>query len=385
MRPKLNVNIVHPSLNVHGGAELVCLEMIKIFKINKYKVNLYTIDKINYDLIARSYGDHIKADNSFYLTNQQVGTKASLVRLFYFGYLYVKLLLLSKKTNELTINNFGDVLPIIADFSFIHSVPLFSLWADSNQNPYQIRYWRVISKIYYLAFYLLKSMFGLSTIITNSHYNAEIIRNSILKNPFIVYPPIKFHSKGISTNVKREMVITVSRINKMKNLEIIPQIAALMRNNGYFSILGRVYAHSKVVIETITKRAEMKGASKKIKIIGDPERSMIEDAYSVASIYLSTQPTEAFGVAIVEAIMHGCVPITPRMGGPWVDILEEKQGWFGFGYSSAQQAALFIQLLFSNEAIRNKISERAKNIAMSCDIQVFNKKMIQLTNLCLQV
>ena len=42
---KMEVNIIHPSLNVHGGAEIMCLEMIKIFRNYNYIVNLYTLDK----------------------------------------------------------------------------------------------------------------------------------------------------------------------------------------------------------------------------------------------------------------------------------------------------------------------------------------------------
>ena len=110
----------------------------------------------------------------------------------------------------------------------------------------------------------------------------------------------------------------------------------------------------------------------------NPTRKMIDDAYSSASVYLSTQPTEAFGMAVVEAMMHGCVPLSPRMGGPWIDILEEKQGWFGFGYSSALQAALFIQLLLSNEEMRIKISKRAKNKAESYDSTFFYTKMLRI-------
>ena len=375
---KMEINIVHPSLNVHGGAELICLEMIKIFRNNNYKVNLYTLDKPDFNYISRSYGDFVKADSHFYYTNQQISTKAPIVRILYLGYLYMKLLLLSQKNNSITINNFGGVLPIIADFSYIHSVPLFSMHINSKQNPYQIPHWGATSKLYFIIFFLLKSIFRLSNIITNSQYNAQIIQSLISKKSLLIHPPIKKQDREDNCLEKRQMILTVSRISRMKNLEIIPHIASLVKVESLFSILGGTQAHSTEVINKITELSDKKGIVNKIKIIRNPKRNMIDDAYSSASVYLSTQPTEAFGMAIVEAIMHDCVPLTPRMGGPWIDILEERQGWFGFGYSSALQAALIIKLLLSNEEMRKKISKRAKKKATLYESQVFQTKMIKL-------
>lgn len=377
------VNIVHPSLNVHGGAELICLEMIKIFKKNNYKVNLYTLDKIDFKHISRSYGEYIKPDSHFYYIDEQISHKSSIPKLFYLTYLYVKLLLLSKKNyNAVTINNFGAVLPIITDFSYIHSVPLFTLYKNKKQNPYQIRHWDITSKLYFMTFYLLKSIFRLSNIITNSQYNSQIIKSSISKNSLIIYPPIKKHTGEVNYVEKKQIILTVSRISKMKNLKIIPHIASLVRGKSYFTILGGTHAYSSEVINNISDLVIKYDISNKIHIIRNPKRSMIEDAYSTASIYLSTQPTEAFGMAIIEAIIRDCVPLIPMMGGPWIDILEEKQGWSGFGYSSALHAALFVKLLLSNEDMRQKISKRAKKKATSYDSMIFHTKMIKLLQHC---
>lgn len=379
----MEVNIVHPSLNVHGGAEFICLEMIKICKRNNYKVNLFTLDKIDFEHISRSYGDYVQPDSNFYYIDEQISHKASIIKLLYLAYLYVKLLLLSKKNyNAVTINNYGDVLPIIADFSYIHSVPLFTLYKNKKQNPYQIRHWGIISKLYFLTFYLLKSIFRLSNIITNSQYNSQIIKSSISKNALIINPPIKKHTGEVKCVDKKQIILTVSRISKMKNLKIIPHIASLVRGKSYFTILGGTHAYSEEVINDISELVAKYGISNKINIIRNPKRSMIEDAYSTASIYLSTQPTEAFGMAIIEAIIRDCVPLIPRMGGPWIDILEEKQGWFGFGYSSALHAALFVQLLLSNEDMRQIISKRAKKKATSYDSKIFHTKMMKLLHHC---
>ena len=375
----IEVNIVHPSLNVHGGAELICLEMIKVYKENNYIVNLYTLDKIDLKHLSRSYGEYIEPDSCFHFIDKQISHKASIIKLFYLTYLYIKLLLLSKKNyNAVSINNFGDVLPIIADFSYIHSVPLFTLHKNKRQNPYQIKHWSITSKLYYMTFCLVKSILKLSNIITNSQYNSQIIKKSISKNSLIIYPPIKKLTGEVYCEDKKQIIITVSRISKMKNLHIIPHIASLVQEKSNFTILGGTHAYSVDVLNDISKLVAKYDVSNKINVIKNPRRSMIEEAYSTASIYLSTQPTEAFGMAIIEAIIRDCVPLVPRMGGPWIDILEEKQGWYGFGYVSVLQAALFIQLLLSNEEMRKRISKRAKYKAKEYDSTIFQKKMMKI-------
>jgi alpha-1,2-mannosyltransferase len=41
---------------------------------------------------------------------------------------------------------------------------------------------------------------------------------------------------------------------------------------------------------------------------------------------------EHFGISVVEAMVSGLVPVVHSSGGPWLDILEQGKG--GFGYNT---------------------------------------------------
>lgn len=117
-----------------------------------------------------------------------------------------------------------------------------------------------------------------------------------------------------------------------------------------------------------------------VEVVLDPDRARIERAFSTASVYLSTQPTEAFGIAVVEAMARGCVPVVPRAGGPWHDILDRRQGHYGFAYRSSAEAAQLIDQVLSDEELRRRVAERAKKRALDFEPGVFREKIRELIN-----
>ncbi len=86
-----------------------------------------------------------------------------------------------------------------------------------------------------------------------------------------------------------------------------------------------------------------------------------------SSVYFSTQPNETFGMAIVEAMSAGCVPIVYRDGGPWHDILGEKEN-VGLAYETIEEAAEKVRNVLMNEVLRNRLRvatiERSKEFTV---------------------
>ena len=99
---------------------------------------------------------------------------------------------------------------------------------------------------------------------------------------------------------------------------------------------------------------------------------------AIAKVYLHTQACEAFGMSIVEAMAAGCVPVVPGYGGPWFDILDRRQGEYGYSYDSLEEAAEVIKTLIGNEAIRAAVSTRARTRSLAFDDSVFEVKMSSL-------
>ena len=89
-------------------------------------------------------------------------------------------------------------------------------------------------------------------------------------------------------------------------------------------------------------------------------------------------PFEHFGISVVEAMSAGCVPVVNQSGGPWLDILDAKQGEYGFAYRSLKEAAEFVRILIDNEKFRRKIALNAFGRAKIFDRTVFMRKMIEV-------
>ena len=88
-------------------------------------------------------------------------------------------------------------------------------------------------------------------------------------------------------------------------------------------------------------------------------------------------PQEHFGISVVEAMANGCVPMVHRSGGPWLDILEQKQGKYGYAYETPEEASKYIDLLINNEDLRRETALRAMKRSMEYDASIFAKKIVE--------
>ena len=375
----MRVGLVHPSLNRIGGAEAVFLEMIKALRESGHEVKIYTIDKVNWEKLGEDLRDQAVPGNEIYLFSNLHFVKGSFYDLILLAFSYLRLLFKAKNSgDDLSINNYGEIFPSVADFSYIHSVPLIAFSGGRADNPLQIPFWRMTSRLYALLYCLLEKITESSIIITNSTYNADIIKRYTRKTPLILHPPVTLSTTPCDISKKENMILTVSRINSKKNLTIIPEIAEKVDGECKFVLMGRTDERSAAVIEEIQESSRELGVADRLDVVFDPDRSKIDEAYKKAVVYLSTQPSEAFGMAVVEAMAAGCVPVVPRDGGPWFDILDGRQGRFGFSFTNPEHAAKLIGRILSNEKLRNEISERARRRAREFNSSVFRAKFLEL-------
>ncbi len=79
----------------------------------------------------------------------------------------------------------------------------------------------------------------------------------------------------------------------------------------------------------------LRGGVKNIDVMPDIDEKTKEELYKHASIYLHFRRNENFGIAVLDAIATATIPIVPRTGGPWTDIVEE--GKYGLGYTNTEE------------------------------------------------
>jgi glycosyltransferase involved in cell wall biosynthesis len=111
-----------------------------------------------------------------------------------------------------------------------------------------------------------------------------------------------------------------------------------------------------------------------------PSFSAYLDCICRGKVLLRTLFFETFGMSVIEAMAAGCVPVVPRCGGPWFDILECKQGVYGFSYGSIGEAAEIINRLLSDEALRESVASRARERALMFDGSIFEKKILDVVD-----
>ena len=83
-------------------------------------------------------------------------------------------------------------------------------------------------------------------------------------------------------------------------------------------------------------------------------------------------------MAVVEAMAAGCVPVVPRVGGPWQDILDGRQGAYGFSYQGPEEAAELIDWLIRDEGLRGEVSRRARERCRLFDQSVFHRRIQEI-------
>lgn len=339
----MSVTLIHPSLNRSGGAEKMCLEAIGALKESGYSVALYTLDEPQWPVIEGNWGPVARPDTQRFLQEGALNP-SGVLRWIRCSVLYLWLLYLAQTGDSLTVNNYGEVYPFISDVSYLHSQPLASV----GGNPYRVPLWEYTGEAYRRLHDRLLERHLSPVLVTNSTYNARHVRHRLGSEPTVLYPsidPIPYRFEP-----KTGKVLTVCRLTPEKNLMIVNEVLGRMRGVR-FSVAGRTTPQSTGVLSMLR--------SKYVDLYPNPRRDEIIGLMKESSVYLSTQPNEAFGMAVLEAMSAGCVPVVYRDGGPWHDILSARDGEVGYGYTTGAEAADHITDVLSDEGLRERLRMNA--------------------------
>jgi glycosyltransferase involved in cell wall biosynthesis len=220
-----------------------------------------------------------------------------------------------------------------------------------------------------------------SVIVVNSKFSYDAINACFKKKAILVYPPVNLHRICDLINVKKRnnVVLVYSQYTLTQNLQIVPKIAKYVQK-GDFAIFGPYGAEASKTINTLYRSANNLLVRKRVKILVDQPFQRFKDLLFEAKVFLRTLPYEPFGISVVEAMATGCVPVVPRCGGPWFDILDCKQGVYGFSYGSIGEAAEIINRLLEDDVLRESVASRARERALMFDSSIFEKKILDVVD-----
>jgi len=371
--------VLHHTLNSAGGGERVSLAIIEALKeLNKGEVDLGTVEKTDWGKVRNVFGEVTLPDKEMNILPFKLNLfgiyQRSLTGLYAYKY---------RRKYDLIINSHGDVMPAFCDVTYMH-FPTFTLLKQPTiflKHRDFIKYrknlfWRIYFIPYeFIQTKLVEKYLEHSLILTNSLFSHSIIKHWTGKNAQVVYPPVEVGKFYFKNDYRDNIIVTCSRFTPEKGLNIIPEIASKVPE-GKFYIFGST---SKISWEVIS---EIKKTINKFKVKNvylkpnTPLKEMLS-IYRKAKIYLHTMVNEHFGVSIVEAMASGLIPLTHKSGGPYMDILDSKQGVYGFYYKTGDEAANIIKSLLNDDLKLKKIREKAVERSVLFSKNTFKSNFIK--------
>ncbi|MEM2130548.1 MAG: glycosyltransferase [Candidatus Bathyarchaeia archaeon] len=375
------VIITSPSLNLLGGAQRTCLCTIAALRKRGRKTVLATVDKTDWELIKKVFGSISLPDEEVYLFSNIPKFSILMLKQFFLAFSYALQLFLIRKNNatSLIVNMGGELVDTIGDVVYVNAVPVRFLHLLRSKNRRFVNRWIFYSKLYSIFLKVLGD--SANVIVANSKFTQKIVEEFMGKKAVVINPPVNLSELNCYKDHTRQenIVITISRFRSEKGLKIIPEIASYVKDCK-FVIVGIADKESKVCLKELLEEMRRLDVAERVYIyINKPQKS-VQKVLRAAKVFLHTQATEAFGISIVEAMAQGCVPIVPRMGGPWIDILDGEDGLYGFSYTRPIEAAEKIERLLLNERLRVEVAERAKQRAMIFSETLFSNKIRELVN-----
>jgi len=378
----MKVAVVHHSLNISGGAERLCLAVTEALLRRGHEVSLVTVEKTDWDLVQSRFGTKVMPTKEVYATECRFSKNLASIPVASMYFLtYTLQLLLAKSKNEyhVTINTFGDIINSIADITYMH-FPLRAALEFSQVPGFTNKsMWQTIAPIYNSTMTLLDRITP-GDLLTNSKFTQEIVRKALHRNSLVVYPPVDtmtFSSNCSRDRKEGDTVAVIASYTPKRHLEQVPSIA---RHSKFakFIIMGKVDEYSRPTLKKLRDYMNRLHVEDRVTLSQNVPFKELLEVLAKAKVYLHIMPHDHFGISVVEAMASGCVPIVHRSGGPWTDILDGQQGMYGFSYSTASEAAMYIDRLVTDEDLRSKIALRASYRARRFDKAVFMKRIVEV-------
>jgi len=382
----MSIAIIHDSLNNFGGAEVLALGLAKALKEMRYRVDLYVREKTDWNRVGKlSPYTHDVIDCEYVLPPY----RASLLPTTYETFLtWISRdiinynLIIKNKKYDVTIITKPSFVPVFADIIYIH-FPMFIPGFESFYYP-NIFLHSVLKRMFFAPIallertliYLFSNLDYKPLVLTNSTFSSLVIKKFLNVNPLILHPPVVVERYlRLAMNKQRDdLVVTISRIDPSKNLNMIIDIAKRVRN-AKFIIIGTLSSCS--YLRALIKEIKKNHLEGRIRILIDISEEQKMNLLRKAKIYLHTMKYEHFGIAIVEGMAAGLIPIVHKSGGPWIDIIE--RGKYGFGFENLEDVANIIEFVLGLDT--NTLSELRSSIVEKAKVFSFNNFKLKVSKI----
>jgi glycosyltransferase involved in cell wall biosynthesis len=309
-----NFLVVHPYLDIFGGGERVCHNVIQTLVAHGQKVELLTFDfdanryrdivdeDFPKDVVVHSLGKRIEVEPPFTIYKRHRNFVKLLKKYqsqLEYDYLFstqssspFEPVFLNKAKKNIAYVHFPEIHHDYARGTFKRKLYLwlFKHWVEQG-----------IDK--------------LDMVFCNSNYTKKAIerywKSHGVKEPIVVYPAVNLEKfwcdKPLS--LRRKRVVYVARFIPVKRHEILKRLAADLPDYEFVSVGGLIDAE-KAWFEKFSQNLPQNYILK-TNLPGPELLKILQDS----RIYVHLMEGEHFGIAPVEGLASGCVTIVHNSGG----------------------------------------------------------------------
>ena len=306
--------VVHPYLDIYGGGERVCHNVIKTLVAHGQKVELLTFDfdSAQYrdivgedfpkEVIVHSLGKRLAVEPPFTIYKRH----RNFVKLLkqYRGQLQYDYLFSTQSSSPFE--------PV-----FLNKAKKNIAYVHFPEIHYDYDHSRMKRKVYLWLFKLWveQGIGKLDMVFCNSNYTQENIvrywKSHGVKDPVVVYPPVNLDHfwSDKPLDQRRKRVVYVARFIAAKRHEIMKRLATDLPSFEFVSVGGLIDAE-KAWFDRFSENLPPNYLVK-TNLPGPQLLEFLHDS----RVYVHLMEGEHFGIAPIEGLASGCVTIVHNSGG----------------------------------------------------------------------
>jgi glycosyltransferase involved in cell wall biosynthesis len=191
-----------------------------------------------------------------------------------------------------------------------------------------------------------------STVITNSEFSRRAIVNAFGMNDiYILSPPIDIEtfrnvaSMSNGDDERNDIILVISRIAPHKKIENAIKLAKILKDNKIgkgMKIVGNLYDYYFDYYSELKHMVLELGLTDYITFEINASLAKLLYIIGESRVYFHPMVGDHFGIAVVEAMAAGLIPVVPNEGGPTEFVPREYQ------FNTIEQAAEIITYVFND-------------------------------------
>jgi glycosyltransferase involved in cell wall biosynthesis len=224
-----------------------------------------------------------------------------------------------------------------------------------------------------------------STVITNSEFSRRAIVNAFgMNNIYILSPPIDIETfRNVASSIsngddeRNDIILVISRIDPHKKIENAIKLAKILKNKNIgrgMKIVGNLYYYYSHYYSELKQLVLDLGLTDYIIFEINASLEKLLSIMQESKVYFHPMTGEHFGMAVVEAMAAGLIPVVPNAGGITEFVPQKYQ------FNTIEQAAEIITGVFNHlpKIERVKVSSDINKFSTSHYIEGFKTILNEL-------